>query len=354
MDYDVVVIGAGPSGLRTAQLIAQKKFNVLVLEEHEEVGKPLKCAGLVSWRLLELLPNLPNEIIVNTVNKAKFFSSFGSSFVLESKKPVYVIDRPKLDKFLANEAKKSGAEIKTSTQFKKFRYFDELIELETSKGKFKTKILVGADGANSKLVQLLGIKQPKNVLTGIQATVEGNFDSNSVELWFGSSIAPDFFAWLIPLSKRKARIGLATKTKSKYYFEKFLEKRIGKKKQADVAGTIRFGLMDTVADRILLVGDAACMVKPLSGGGIIYGLIGAKYCADACIKALSKNKFDYEFLKKEYDEKWKEKLEKSIKKGLLYRKILNKLSDKQLDLFFSSGKMLGLTKILETFDMDLL
>lgn len=354
MEYDVIVVGAGPSGLKTAELVAKKNYRVLVLEEHKEIGKPLKCAGLVSWRLLELLPNLPKEIIINTVDKAKFFSHSGASFVLKSKNPVYVIDRSKLDKFLAKEAKKSGAEINGSTRFKRFRYLNESIELETDKGKFKTKILVGADGANSKVAKLAGIKQPDNILLGIQATVNGNFDSNSVELWFGYSISPDFFAWVIPLDKNKARVGLATKPKSKYYFEKFLEKRIGRKKQPDVAGTIRFGLMDTVADRILLVGDAASMIKPFSGGGVVYGLIGAGHCANACTKALEENKFGYDFLKQEYDKKWKEKLEKPIKKGLLYRKILDKISDKQLDLFFTSGKLFKLTRLLETFDMDLL
>lgn len=354
MDYDVIVIGAGPSGLKTAELIAKKNYNVLVLEEHEKIGEPLKCAGLVSWRLLEILPDLPKKIILNTVNKAKFFSPSGNFFTLKSGKPVYVIDRRKLDNYLAERATKSGAKIKTSTRFENFKYKNKIIEIKTNKGSFRSRLLIGADGANSKVAQLAGIKQPNNLLVGIQTTADGKFDSKSVELWFGSSVAPGFFAWTIPLNKNEARVGLATRTDSRYYFEKFLERRIGRKKEPDAAGTIRFGLMDTVTDGILLVGDAASMVKPFSGGGLIYGLIGAEYCANACLKALEKNRFDSEFLKQEYDKKWKEKLEKPIKKGLLYRKILDSFSDKQLDLFFTSGKLFKLTRILENFDMDLL
>jgi flavin-dependent dehydrogenase len=110
----------------------------------------------------------------------------------------------------------------------------------------------------------------------------------------------------------------------------------------------------TTAERVLLVGDAACMIKPFSGGGIIYGLIASGNCADACIKALEKNEFSKKFLMKEYDKKWKKILEKPIKKGLRYRKIFDKLSDWQLDLFFNITNKLRLTKFLESFDMDLL
>lgn len=351
---DVIIVGASVAGCRTAEILSSHGHRVLVIEEHEKIGRPLKCSGLISWRLLELLPKLPKEIIINTVDGAKFFSPSGNFFMLKSKKPVYVVDREKLDNYLAKKAIKSGAKIKTSTKFESFKLTDEGVEIKTNRGKFQSKILIGADGANSKVEQLAGIKQPTDLMTGIQTTIEGNFDPSSVELWFGSSVAPNFFAWIIPLNETEARIGLATKTNSRYYFEKFLEKRLGRKKQPDVAGSIRFGIMDTVSDRILLVGDAACMTKPISGGGVVYGLIGAECCANACIKSLKKNKFEYEFLKQEYDKKWKEKLEKSIKKGLFYRRILDRLSDKQLEFLFTYGKAFRLTRILESFDMDLL
>lgn len=347
-----MIVGASVAGCRTAELIS-KKYNVLVVEEHGKIGKPVQCAGLVSWRLLELLPNLPKDVIVNTVHAAKFFSPSGSCFELKSKKPVNVINRAKFDKYLYKKAKAS-AKIKLSTKFEGFNYVNESIEVITNKGNFKAKLLVGADGANSLVAIKAGIKRSDNALMGIQTTTRGDFDPDSVELWFGSSIAPKFFAWVIPESSSRARIGLATKINAKNYFERFLKRRIGRLKKPDVAGTINFGLMDTAADRLMLVGDAACQVKPFSGGGVIYGLIGAERCAHACAKALSKNRFDSKFLKQTYDKKWKSKLEKPIKKGLRYRKILNKLSDRQLNFFFASGKALKLTKILESWDMDLL
>lgn len=353
--YDIIIVGASVSGCRTAELIAKQGYKVLVLEEHKEIGKPIKCTGLVSWRLLELLPKLPKDTILNTIDNAKFFSPNGNHFTLKPKRSVYVIDRGGLDKYLSKRAKNAGAEIKTSTRFENFKYVDDGIEVDTNKGKFKTKILVGADGANSLVAKQANLKQSNETLIGIQTTVNGNFEKDAVELWFGSNVAPKFFSWVVPENKNKARIGLATNKNPKRYLDIFLKKRIGKLNKPDVGGLIRVGLMnESVADRITLVGDAACQIKPFSGGGIIYGLISSQYCADACISALQKNKFNKDFLKNQYDKKWKRKLERPIKKGLLYRKILYKFSDEQLDFFFSTGKKLKLTKILESFDMDLL
>lgn len=353
--YDVIVVGASVSGCRTAELIAKQSYKVLVLEEHKEIGRPVKCTGLVSWRLKELLPELPKNIIVNTVGKAKFFSPNGNHFTLKSKKSVYVIDRGKLDRYLSERAKNINVEIKTLTRFENFRYVDDGIEVKTNKGKTKTKILIGADGANSLVAKQSNLKQPDETLIGIQTTVDGNFEQDTVELWFGSKTAPNFFAWVVPENENRARVGLATNKNPKEYLDRFLKERIGKTNKPDVGGLIRIGLMnETVADRVLLVGDAAYQIKPFSAGGIVYGLIASQCCTDACIFALQKNKFNKEFLKNQYDKKWKRILEKPIKKGLLYRKILYKFSDEQLNLFFSAGKKLKLTKILESFDMDLL
>ena len=72
--YDVIVIGAGPAGCRTAELISSKGYSVLVIEEHKSIGRPVQCAGLVSWRLKELLPRMPKDIVINSVSRAKFSS----------------------------------------------------------------------------------------------------------------------------------------------------------------------------------------------------------------------------------------------------------------------------------------
>lgn len=346
--YDVIIVGAGPAGCRTAALVANRGFRVLVLEEHEEIGKPVQCAGLVSWRLRQLLTDLQSEIIINKVDRAKFFSP-KKQFELKSKKPVYVIDRTKLDKFLYGKAKK--AEFITGAKFRGYKKVNDGLEVRAGKQTFKTKLLVGADGPNSTVAAQAKLVQPKNKLVGIQATVDGEFDPGAVELWFGSRVSPDFFGWVIPLNSRVARVGIAARTDCREYFSRLIWKRIGRLVKPDVAGVINYGLMDTATERVMLVGDAAAQVKPLSGGGVVYGLMGAGHCARTCIKSLREERFDSEFLMKEYDAEWKEKLEKPIKRGLRYSQIIHK-SDWRMNLLFTIARRTRF--ILRHFDMDLL
>ncbi len=360
--YDVIVVGAGVAGCRIAELIARKGFNVALIEEHADIGTPVQCAGLVSHRLKALLPDLPDSVFLNQVNRAKFFYSSNRpiskpNFELRSKKPVHVIDRAELDKSLFEKARASGAKTKRSTKFTSYRIKEDKIVISTNKGKIESGLLVGADGPNSLVAKKAMLEPPENYLAGVQATIDAatasnEFDADAVELWFGSDITPDFFGWLIPLSPTKARIGLATRQGALNYFKNFLKKRIGTTVKPDVGGRINFGLMEnTAAERVMVVGDAACHVKPLSGGGVIYGLIGAAYCANACVKALRAGDFSAGFLKQEYDEKWKRQLQKPIGRGLRYRKILLGSGNRMNLLFNIAGK---LRFILESFDMDLL
>jgi flavin-dependent dehydrogenase len=228
----------------------------------------------------------------------------------------------------------------------------------------ETKILVGADGPMSTVAARANLKRPSNMMQGVQMTItaKDSFDPNSVELFFTNKISPDFFGWVVPISEHEARIGVATKKNPIVSLKHLIEKRTGGEVSTisvrpDVAGKINFGLMEhTSTDQVLLVGDAAAQVKPFSGGGIVYGLIGAGYAANAIIKALRTNDFSEEFFRREYDKEWKDHLATPIKKGLLYQKAF-KGSDGTIS-DFRANSILGLgnyTKsVLESFDGDLL
>jgi len=349
--YDVTIIGASAIGSRTARLVADSSHNVLLIEEHKKIGLPSKCTGLVSSRILELLPNLPKRIIVNKIKSARFFSPGGNCLELKSKNPAYVIDRTAMDNLLFNEAK--DVEIRTCERFESFRLMEDYVKIKTNKKIYHSKILIGADGTNSLVRKYSKLDYPKNVLFGLQTTVKGNFDSKSVELWFGSSVAPHFFAWAVPENAHTARVGLATDSNPMRFYNSFLTKRVGHIGRPNTTGIIRYGLMkETSIDRVMLVGDAALQTKPFSGGGIIYGLITSEICADAVIKSLEKNRFDRNFFVGNYDKKWKEKLASPIVKGMILRKTFTSLPDTGLNTliyFAGHGK-----RFLENWDMDLL
>jgi len=355
--HDVVVIGAGIAGCRTAELIAKKGFSVALVEEHADVGAPVQCAGLISHRLKSMLPDLPNNVFLNEVRRAKFFSPSSKdetdpALELKSKKPVHVVDREKLDKVLFKQARAAGAKAARSTKFTDFSIGEDKILISTNRGKIESKMLVGADGPSSLVAKRAKLDVPMNYLAGVQATVGGEFERDAVELWFDNYITPDFFAWVVPINSKQARIGLAAETKALEHFRKFVKRRTKKTVKPNVGGRINFGLMsNTAAERVIVVGDAACQVKPFSGGGVIYGLIGAGYCANACVKALRADDFSAGFLKQEYDKKWKWQLRKPIKRGLLYRKLLLG-SDRKMNFLLSAAEKFKF--IMQDWDMDLL
>ncbi len=257
---------------------------------------------------------------------------------------------------MAKRAKSFGTEIKTSIRFTGYKR-GNFLTIKTNKGSYQAKLLIGADGPNSTVARTSKIKLLDNRLTGVQTTIKSNYDPNTVELWFDSDISPEFFGWVIPENRTQARVGLATGKNVMKYLDNFFLKRFNKKfkPKKTLAGTIRYGLIDnSVSDRVLLVGDAASQVKPFSGGGLIYGLIGAEIAAKACIKSLEKQNYKREFLKENYDVVWKKKLAWPIRKGLTMTRIIHSFKDEQRSFLFSSMEKGNLKKFLEFTDMDLL
>lgn len=342
---NVVIAGAGPSGCKVAEIIVRKGYDVLILEEHSQIGKPVQCAGLVSQRI----GKIPKEIILNKIKKARFCLK-NKHFEVKSKKSVYVIDREKYDKFRARKAKEAGTRFKLNTRFLDFKNGKVI----TTKGNFQTKLLVGADGPNSTVAKNSGIELPENLLKAVQVRVKSDFNSNTVELWFGSDIASGLFAWVVPENEYIARVGLMTNENPNKYFEKFLKDRIGKAKIMDkIGGMGRYGLIKcSVANNVLLVGDAACQVKPFSMGGVVYGQIGAEYAGKTCIRALEANDFSKKLLKKNYDRQWKKELAGPIRRGLLMKKIFSNILTNPFS--FELIEKLKITKISSFLDMDFL
>jgi geranylgeranyl reductase family protein len=347
--YDVAIIGASVAGNRVAELVSKKGYNVLLIEEHKEIGLPSKCTGLVSYRIKEFLPELDERIIQNEVNRAEFVYK-DKRFELKSKNPMYVLDRIGLDKFLFNRALAFGTEVRLGEKFVKVEKITNGLKIFTDKSSYEAKILVGADGAFSQVAKIFNLFEDKEFFVGVQATVDGKFEKDKVELWFGD-FAKYFFGWVVPINEKLAKIGLATKENAYNNFRRFLKKRVKKFVQADTGGIIKFGLIkSSVSERVLLVGDAAMQMKPFSGGGIIYSLIGSQLAALAILKALRKNDFSKEFFEENYEKEWKKKLAWPIMKGLLIRKLFYGLGEFSISFWFSVIHYLK--PLLERLDVD--
>jgi geranylgeranyl reductase family protein len=343
--YDVIIIGAGPAGCRTAEIISSKGYSTLVIEEHTTIGRPTQCTGLVSNKI----GKIPKKIILNKIKNARFYSG-KSYFEVESKENAYVIDRAGFDRFTATKARSSGVEFKLGVIFSGLKGNT----IYAGGHEYKTKILVGADGPNSFVAKANSIKLPKNFILGMQARVKGNFDPVTVELHFGSDVAPGFFTWIVPEDEHIARIGLMANKNIMRYFEKFVKMAVGNARMHDKFGDlVRYGLIEkSCSDNTILVGDAACQIKPFSAGGLVYGQVGAKYAGDSCIKALEQSDFSEEFLLENYDKKWKGELAGPIKTGLFFKKIFSVISDEPL--IFDFVRNLKISNLSGLLNMDFL
>ncbi|MCX7999716.1 MAG: NAD(P)/FAD-dependent oxidoreductase [Nitrososphaerota archaeon] len=343
---DVLIIGGGPSGLLTGSLISKRGFKTIILEEHGEIGKPEQCTGLVSWRI----GKIPEEIVLNTIETARFcFKKY--YFEVSSPRRMLVINRMGYDKYLAENAVENMVEIRTGERAVGLKNGRIITNRENS---YYGKILVGADGPNSITARLFGLKQPKNLFFALQCVAKGFFEKDVVELRFEPEFSKNGFAWVVPLSANRARVGLATRDNPSPRLATLLKKLGLEAVDKPMGDSIRFGLMNkTVVLNTILVGDAACQVKPFSFGGLVYGRICSEIAGEACVKALEEDFLEEDFLIRIYESMWKKKIGKSLKKGLWMRRFFNFI--RIVPFSFRLIDIMGLNNLAEkTLDPDFL
>jgi geranylgeranyl reductase family protein len=343
---DVLVVGAGPAGSTVAGRLAQAGHRVLVVEEHARVGRPVQCAGLVSARVLEL--SGASGTVVREVRGATVFGPSLRSVDFRAPEPrAFVIDRAGLDVHLADRAAKAGAEFRTGTRFDA-RVGQEAdgvrVRLRGPDGSDRevvARLVVGADGVTSAVARAFRLRRPVEILPAFEAeypTSPG--DSDTVEVYLGRSIAPGLFGWWIPDGHGGARVGVAADadgTPARVYFERLLAalaRRFGRplaNPTAFVASGIPIGRLPRyVGPRVLLVGDAAAQVKPLSGGGIFTGMRAAELAASVAHGALEQDDLGERRLG-EYLRRFDAELGDEFRRALYLRRLFCRLTDRELD-----------------------
>ena len=345
--YDIAVVGGGPVGCYVAKKVASKGFKVSLFEEHNEIGKPLKCAGLVSSRVFDFFDNNKKNVLQNEIYGARINSPSGNVLTIGGDKiHAFVIDRSQFDKEIADRAKDKGAEIflDNKVTFAKKEKNHALLNIKQKREakEIQSSLLIGADGPHSKIRESFKFDKPKEFLLGIGAEVINiDMDPRFVEIFVGQDIAPGFFAWGIPTNKdgTRARIGLCInnnfKNTLKNCFANLLKvpQLQNGKITSRIGGVIPLGpLKKTVESNVMLVGDAAAQVKPTSGGGIYPGLVCASCCSSVALEALDKNDFSIQILKK-YHNMWSNEIGRELSLGMRFRTIFRNLNDKQIEAY---------------------
>lgn len=343
---DALVVGAGPAGTTLAYRLAQAGQQVVVLEEHPRIGRPVQCAGLVSSRVLELAGS--TSMVLRPVRGATVVGPGLGSFEFRAAEPrAFVIDRAELDVHLADRAARAGATIRTGTRFdglvrhESERVTARLTGPDGASEQLSARLVVGADGVASAVARAFRLRRPVEFLPAFEAEFpDAPGDPETVEVHLGRSFAPGLFGWWIPDGHGGARVGVAADadgTPARVYFERLLDhlaRRSGRRPAnptALLASGIPIGLVPRyVADRVVLVGDAAAQVKPLSGGGIYTGMRAAELAAPVIVDALEADTLTERALAG-YPRAFEHELGEEFRRALYLRRLFCRLSDRELD-----------------------
>lgn len=331
-EYDVVVVGGGPVGAIAAQIAAEGGVEVLLIEEHPQVGQPVRCTGLLSRRGFAEAGASPGAIL-REVSGALINAPNGYLLKIEAPEPqAYVIDRTILDRELVSRAEKAGVEIWTASKAIGVSGDRLFIFQEGRKVEVKMELLIGADGPRSRAAQWAGLGGPEELLYTLQAELPYRPKREEfVELFLGREIAPSFFGWLVPSSDGLARVGLGTPQKEglRLCFGRLVS-RFSEAPVATNGGLIPLGPPPrTVADHVIVVGDAAAQAKPTSGGGLYTGIVSAKIAGEVAAKAVKLGNTSLRILS-EYEERWRKLLGRELRFGMLAHRLLASLSDDEL------------------------
>lgn len=350
LDYDVIIVGAGPAGLQSARECELKGLTALVLEEHKQIGRPNHCSGLISANLDSFIPEKELEsCIEHRVRGAIMYSPNGKQLKLE--KPdtaAYVIDRASFDQILASKVK---SEIKTKSGVDAFTVLDDRVVVKSGGQTFEASALLGCDGSNSFIRRQMQVS-PKETMNGLIALTAGNINENTsefVEMWFDKQVC-DGFLWKIPRGDRLEYGMLGTNAKFNHLID-FFDLKGERSKFIRQAGIISLGPPKTYFDRVLLVGDAAAQVKPWSGGGVIYSLKAAGIAVNVLKQAKDKNDFSENNLKT-YEDEWKAAFGKQIRTGMLGRSVFKRMGNTRLNLAMRT--MNKASFLMNKLDMDFL
>jgi geranylgeranyl reductase family protein len=299
--YQVAVIGAGPMGSFAAERLARAGLRVLMLEKDPVPGASTVCGGGMHIEVPRYV-SLPDDVIERQLHACRLVVS-GKIREWRFATTQYVtIKRSDLDRYLAERAVKAGATLRTSALVKEVRPAERVVRYEdTGTGQLHealAEVFIFADGPNSLAFRTIpGLKQSRTVRwVGVEydlATGPGEFDA--LEIVLDRRRLPFGYYWAFPKSDH-VNVGLIRWAASdgpplRGVLDEFIDSRDdlrGRTVLRKLGGVIPAITVSRFQwENCLVVGDAAGMLNPLTGGGYICGFLSAKLAAQTCIEAFA-------------------------------------------------------------------
>ncbi|MBR4225716.1 MAG: NAD(P)/FAD-dependent oxidoreductase [Candidatus Methanomethylophilaceae archaeon] len=352
---DIVVVGAGPGGSMAAKFCAAGGLDTILIEKKAEIGAPLRCAEGVSKKWLEEVGIEPDPTWIRGDMKGAIIKSTqGTAFQLDESKAGtevgYVLERHLFDKALARDAAEAGARIMLRTSATgvireggkivgiKAKSMGEEIEI-------RAKAIVAADGYESQVGRWAGIDTTLK-LSDIDSCIQYRMCNLDVapdfcEFVIGSA-APGGYVWIFPKGNGIANVGIGVMgslckkgADAKYYLDKFIaeDPRFAKAQCLEIMGGFVStcpGLDCAVDDNIVLVGDAARIIDPITGGGICHACRTGMYAGKVLVECAKKNDFSKEALMP-YEKMWRDRMEDKLFRNWMAKEKLATLDDEVID-----------------------
>lgn len=362
--YEVVVVGAGPGGATAARLAAEKGAKTLLLEKRQEIGTPVRCGeGMPKSFLHTIGIEASEDWVAAHIKGARLISPAGHMMYIDEKyagnKTGYNIERDLFDKSLARQAVEAGADLRVKTSALGLIKHKGTVKGVVAKHlgetlRIEADITIGADGFESQVGRWAGINttlKPRDVTACLQYRMTGVDCNPDYNDFYAGSMAPGGYLWVFPKGEHEANIGLGLSLakmrqlgggETRVYLERFIKAHpeYGKGQILEmVAGGVSIcaPLDQTVTDGVMLVGDAARLIDPMTGGGVAPACVSGKYAGEVGAEAVSAGDTSADFLQR-YEKAWRADFEEPFYRNYIAKEKMVSLTDEQLDKIVASIK----------------
>lgn len=352
---DVAIIGGGPGGLSAARRLAADGRSVTVFEEHERIGTPVHCTGVLAEDVIASM-DLPSDAVLNPLSTVRFVAPAGHSFdYTTATTEAVVIDRETFDNALARRAEAAGATIVRGRRVAAMDPAEDGVDLALANGEtVRARAVILACGANYAFQRRLGLGMPSTFLQSAQLELPAD-RLGDVEIHFGSEIAPKGFAWAVPVRRACGtfvRIGVMAEGDSGVYFSRMFE-RVRERWSVAVPDSLSprrrmlplASVKRSYADRVLAVGDAAGLVKPTTGGGIYYSVVSGEIAAEVLSGRVTAKELSATALR-EYEQRWRSRFQSEFTAQLALRFVAQRMRDTDIDALFTLATTDGILPLV--------
>ena len=292
--WDVIIVGGGPAGSTLGYELSKQGLKTLLIDK-AKFPRYKTCGGIVDVKAANSLPFDISPVVEDTITRVMISRNLGQPFSKDCGGPItYNVSRERFDHFLLQKAIEAGCTVEEGDGVKSIEMDDSSVTAVTKDGqKFTGKILAGADGANSVVARSVGLLQ--NAYIGIGLEWEVEVDAADLERWRGTTLLDlgtisSGYAWIFPKLDHLslgAGGGQEEAKEVRAYYQNFIDKwKPTFKKHRTIREKghrlpVRRKGDPITQGRVLLLGDAAGLIDPLSGEGIYYAIKSGQLAGQA-------------------------------------------------------------------------